>query len=53
MICRSAVYQEVVRQNPGEQLPFYLAAATKKEKISDIDIVHNPAKYAGFCIGRL
>ena len=36
---QGAVYQEVVRQNTGKQLPFYLAAATK-EKITDIDIVH-------------
>ncbi len=35
---QGAVYQEVVRQNTGEKLPFYLAAATK-EKITDIDIV--------------
>lgn len=36
---QGAVYQEIVRQNTGKQLPFYLAAATK-EKITDIDIVH-------------
>lgn len=36
---QGAVYQEIVRQNTGEQLPFYLAAATK-EKHTDIDIVH-------------
>ncbi len=35
---QGAVYQEIVRQNTGEQLPFYLAAATK-EKVTDIDIV--------------
>ena len=35
---QGAVYQEIVRQNTGEKLPFYLAAATK-EKITDIDIV--------------
>lgn len=38
---QGAVYQEIVRQNTGEQLPFYLAAATK-EKITDLDIVHIP-----------
>ena len=39
---QGAVYQEIVRQNTGETLPFYLAAATK-EKTPDIDIVHiNP-----------
>ena len=36
---QGAVYQEVVRQDTGLQLPFYLAAATK-EKTTDIDIVH-------------
>lgn len=36
---QGAVYQEIVRQNTGERLPFYLAAATK-EKITDLDIVH-------------
>lgn len=36
---QGAVYQEIVRQNTGEKLPFYLAAATK-EKVTDIDIVH-------------
>ena len=36
---QGAVYQEIVRQNTGEKLPFYLAAATK-EKVTDIDIIH-------------
>ena len=36
---QGAVYQEVVFQNTGKRLPFYLAAATK-EKTTDIDIVH-------------
>jgi hypothetical protein len=36
---QGAVYQEVVRQNTGKRLPFYLAAATK-ETVTDIDIVH-------------
>lgn len=36
---QGAVYQEVVRQNTGKQLPFYLAPATK-EKVTDIDILH-------------
>lgn len=35
---QGAVYQEIVRQNTGEKLPFFLAAATK-EKVTDIDIV--------------
>ena len=36
---QGAVYQEIVRQNTGLKLPFYLAAVTK-EKVTDIDIVH-------------
>lgn len=35
---QGAVYQEIVRQNTGVKLPFFLAAATK-EKTTDIDIV--------------
>lgn len=35
---QGAVYQEIVYQNTGKRLPFYLAAATK-EKATDIDIV--------------
>ena len=34
---QGAVYQEIVRQNTGKTLPFYLAAATK-EKTPDIGI---------------
>lgn len=36
---QGGVYQEIVRQNTGLKLPFYLAAATK-EKITDLDVVH-------------
>ncbi|MEE0981444.1 MAG: PD-(D/E)XK nuclease-like domain-containing protein [Acutalibacteraceae bacterium] len=35
---QGAVYQEIVRQNTGNNLPFYLAAATK-EKVTDLDII--------------
>lgn len=35
---QGAVYQEIVRQNYGERLPFFLNGATK-EKVTDIDIV--------------
>lgn len=34
---QGAIYQEIVRQNTGKKLPFYLAAATK-EKVPDIGI---------------
>jgi hypothetical protein len=48
---QGAVYQEVVRQNTGEQLPFYLAAATK-EKITDIDIVQIEQPMLDFALDR-
>jgi hypothetical protein len=35
---QGAVYQEIVRQNTGKTLPFFLAAATK-EKVTDITII--------------
>lgn len=36
---QGAGYQEIVRQNTGLILPFFLDAATK-EKVTDLDIVH-------------
>jgi hypothetical protein len=48
---QGAVYQEIVRQNTGKTLPFYLAAATK-EKITDIDIVHVNQKSLDFAMER-
>ena len=48
---QGAVYQEIVRQNTGLQLPFYLAAATK-EKITDIDIVHLPQNMLDYALDR-
>lgn len=41
---QGAVYQEVVRQNTGVKLPFYIAAATK-EKEPDIRIIHVADNY--------
>lgn len=48
---QGAVYQEVVRQNTGKILPFYLAAATK-EKITDIDIVQLDQKLLDEALDR-
>lgn len=48
---QGAVYQEIVRQNTGKKLPFYLAAATK-EKTPDIDIVHLNPKSLDFAFDR-
>jgi hypothetical protein len=41
---QGAVYQEIVRQNTGKTLPFFLAAATK-EKVTDISIVQVSQEY--------
>lgn len=48
---QGAVYQEIVRQNTGEQLPFYIAAATK-EKVTDIDVIHIPQNMLDFALDR-
>ena len=41
---QGAVYQEVVYQNTGERLPFYIAAATKEAE-PDIRIIHVTQNY--------
>lgn len=41
---QGAVYQEIVYQNTGKRLSFYLAAATK-EKETDIQGIHIPQEY--------
>ena len=41
---QGAVYQEIVRQNTGKVLPFFIAAATK-EKEPDLDIIEIPQSY--------
>ena len=48
---QGAVYQEIVRQNTGKRLPFYLAAATK-EKTTDIDVVHLSQNQLDFALER-
>ena len=48
---QGAVYQEVVYQNTGKRLPFYLAAATK-EKITDIDIIHIGQSYLDYALEK-
>ena len=48
---QGAVYQEIVRQNTGERLPFFLAAATK-EKVTDLDIVHIDQKMLDYALER-
>lgn len=41
---QGAIYQEIVRQNTGKVLPFFLAATTK-EKEPDLDIIEIPQSY--------
>lgn len=41
---QGAVYQEIVRQNTGKKLPFFIAAATK-EREPDIRIIHVTDNY--------
>lgn len=48
---QGAVYQEIVYQNTGKKLPFYLAAATK-EKETDIDIVEIEQPDLDFALDR-
>ncbi len=49
---QGAVYQEIVRQNVGKQLPFYLNAATK-EKMTDLDILHIPQSMLDFQLEKV
>lgn len=44
---QGAVYQEIVRQNIGRKLPFYLSAATKENE-PDIDIVQIPQEFLDY-----
>lgn len=37
---QGAIYQEIVRQNIGRTLPFYIAAVTKEKPEPDIDVFH-------------
>lgn len=41
---QGAIYQEIVRQNTGKRLPFYIAAATKEEE-PDIRIIQITQNY--------
>ena len=45
---QGAIYQEIVRQNTGEKLPFYLACVTKQDEpdIELIEITQNYLDYA-------
>lgn len=48
---QAAIYQEIVRQNIGEKLPFYIAAATK-EPTTDIAIIEIPQELMDYELER-
>jgi hypothetical protein len=48
---QGAIYQEIVRQNTGDKLPFYLDAGTK-EKVTDLNIVHLTQDTLDFALDR-
>lgn len=39
---QGAIYQEIVRQNTGEKLPFYIAAVTKEKPQPDLRVYYIP-----------
>ena len=41
---QAAIYQEIVRQNTGKKLPFYIAAVTKETE-PDLGIIYIPDEY--------
>lgn len=43
---QGAIYQEIVRQNTGKKLPFYIAGATKESE-TDIRIIHITDQLSG------
>lgn len=47
---QGAIYQEVVYQNTGERLPFYIAAATK-EPVTDIEVINVQNNYLKEAMG--
>lgn len=47
---QGAIYQEVVRQNTGNTLPFYIAGATKEDEI-DIEIMDIEQSRLDYCLG--
>lgn len=46
---QGAVYQEIVRQNTGRKLPFFLAGATK-ERVPDIELLHISQKLLDYAL---
>lgn len=46
---QGALYQEGIRQETGEELPFYLAVATKEDE-PDLDIFHIPQETLDFTL---
>ena len=49
---QGAIYQEIVRQNTGKKLPFYLAAATK-QKEPDIELIEITQNYLDYALEQV
>lgn len=49
---QGAVYQEIVRQNTGETLPFYIAAASKEPE-TDIEIIQIDDAHLSQCLTEI
>lgn len=49
---QAAIYQEIVRQNTGELLPFFIAGATK-ESVTDIEIISISQEQLNFRLGQV
>lgn len=46
---QGSIYQEIERQNSGERLPFFIAAATK-ETMTDIEVMQIPQERLDYCL---
>ena len=49
---QGAIYQEIVRQNTGEKLPFYLACVTKQDE-PDIEIIQITQNYLDMALSQV
>ena len=47
---QGAIYQEIIRQNTGDTLPFFLAVATKEKPEPDIEVMKISDAKLGYCL---
>jgi hypothetical protein len=50
---QGAVYQEVVYQNTGERLPFFIAAATKESPEPNIELIEITSEYLALALDEV